>query len=31
MEKPQALVKGGAIENLSGVPRYDTIRLKGLI
>jgi hypothetical protein len=31
MTKPRVPVKGGTIATLSGVPRYDTIRLKGLI
>jgi hypothetical protein len=29
--KPRVPVKGGTIATLSGVPRYYTIRLKGLI
>ena len=29
--KPQVPAKGGVIATLLGVPRYDTIRLKGLI
>jgi hypothetical protein len=29
--KPRRIVKGGTIETLSGVPMYNTIRLKGII
>jgi hypothetical protein len=29
--RPHREVKGGTIENLSGVPRYNTLRIKGLV
>jgi hypothetical protein len=30
-EKPHREVKGGTIATLSGIPKYNTLRLKGLV